>query len=235
VSAAAQIEIAGIVKHYEGGAALRIDRLSVRAGDRISLSGLDAAGAELLVNLITGAAVPEQGDVRVAGRSTRDIATDTEWLASLDRFGIVTSRAVLLEGMTIAANLALPLTVAIDPMSDAIRAQVEALAREVGLAADRLDAPAGGMTPEERVRLHLARALAPNPEVLLLEHPTAALDEMAAAALGTTLQAVASSRRVGWVAVSDDERFMRAAGGTRLRLGRGGRLTRDRFWRRMLA
>ena len=49
------------------------------------------------MHLVTGAAVPDEGAVVVAGRDTRDIATDTEWLASLDRFGIVTDRAVLLD------------------------------------------------------------------------------------------------------------------------------------------
>ena len=62
----------------------------------------------MFVHLVTGASVPDEGAVKVAGRDTRDIATDTEWLTSLDRFGIVTHRAVLLDGMSVAANLALP-------------------------------------------------------------------------------------------------------------------------------
>src|SRR5205085_1813776 len=139
---------------------------------------------------------------------------------SLDRFGIVTERAVLLEKMSVAANLALPFTLSIDPVPDSVRAQIEALADEVGLGRRRLDVAASAMAPDERVRVHLARALAPDPGLLLLEHPTAKLDPAAAEALGGTLKALASARRLSWVAVSEDDRFVRAAGGTRLRLDR---------------
>ena len=57
----------------------------------MTLSGLDAHAAEMFMHLITGASVPDEGAVVVAGHDTRTIATDTEWLASLDRFGIVTA------------------------------------------------------------------------------------------------------------------------------------------------
>ena len=86
----------------------------------------------MFVHLVTGAALPDEGHVRVAGRDTREIATDTEWLKSLDRFGIVTHRAVLLDGLSVAANLALPLTVSIDPMPDDVRMRVERLANDIG-------------------------------------------------------------------------------------------------------
>ena len=41
----------------------------------------------------------------VAGRRTSEIATDTEWLSSLDRFGIVTHRAILLDSLSVAAKV----------------------------------------------------------------------------------------------------------------------------------
>src|SRR5436853_5521753 len=93
------LDMAGVVKRYQGLRPLRIRKLLVAPPDRLVLSGFDAAAAEVFVHLVTGATLPDEGDVRVDGRSTRDIATDTEWLASLDRFGIVTDRAVLIEGM----------------------------------------------------------------------------------------------------------------------------------------
>jgi simple sugar transport system ATP-binding protein len=230
------IEFTDVTKTYHALRPLRIAKLTIARGDTMAIGGLDAGAAELFVNLITGAALPDTGDVRVAGRSTRDIATDTEWLASLDRFGIVTERAVLLEGLSLAANLALPFTLSIDPLDEAIKPRIAALASEVQLDAARLAAPAGELSAEERVRAHLARALGPGPELLLLEHPTARLDANAADAVGQTLRQVAASRRLGWVALSEDDRFARAAGGRRLRLEAAtGKVTEDRFWRRLLA
>lgn len=212
------VEIAAVVKSYGGPQPLRLNVLRLDRGDRYTLAGFDAGAAETLIHLITGAALPDEGDVRIAGTSTRDIATDTEWLSSLDRFGLVTERAVLIDKLTLADNLALPLTLAIDPIPDSIRPHVEQLATDVGLTRDRLAAVVETLAPAERARLHLARAIATSPAVLLFEHSTSALDAAASASLGVTLRQVADARGLGWIVFTEDERFARAAGGKRLRL-----------------
>ncbi len=199
MNGAALLEVSGLVKQRASPEPLRIARLIVRRGDRLTLSGFDANAAELFMHLVTGAAVPEEGVVVVGGRDTRTIATDTEWLASLDRFGIVTDRAVLLDKMSIAANLALPLTVAIDPIAPELRVRINALAAAVELPERRLDDAAGSLTAVERVRVHLARALAHEPELLLLEHPTArTADREASVSLGRTAQAC-GGRPADWL------------------------------------
>jgi lipoprotein-releasing system ATP-binding protein len=226
------LDVSGLVKQYQGLRPLRIARLQVSRGDRLALAGFDEGAAEAFVLLVTGAAVPDAGDILVAGRNTREIATDTEWLLSLDRFGIVTARAVLIESLPIESNMALPMTLSIDPVPDDVRRRIAALAQETGLFPDRLASPASSLTPEERVRVHLARALAPGPLVLLLEHPTVGLAPAAAEAIGTTLKSVAESRGIAWIALTEDDGFARAAGGTRLRLRPAtGELARDGFWR----
>lgn len=212
------VEIASVVKNYGGTQPLRVDVLRLDRGERFTLAGLDAGAAETLIHLITGAALPDEGDVRIAGTSTRGIATDTAWLSSLDRFGLVTERAVLIEKLTLADNLALPLTLSIDPIPESLRPQIEQLATDVDLRRDRLTAIVETLTPAERARLHLARAVATNPTVLLFEHSTKALDAAASASLGATLKQVADARGLAWIVFSDDERFARAAGGRRLRL-----------------
>src|SRR5262245_53512810 len=212
------LEIAGLVKQHQGLRPLRMARLQVSPGDRIALGGLDAAAAEAFVLLVTGAAVPDEGEILVAGRNTRDIATDTEWLLSLDRFGIVTARAVLIDALPIASNMALPMTLSIEPMPADIERRVQALAAEVKLSPERLAQAASTLTASERVRVHLARALASDPIVLLLEHPTVGLDPADAEALGEILKHVGESRGVAWIALTEDDRFARAADGKRLRL-----------------
>jgi ABC-type transporter Mla maintaining outer membrane lipid asymmetry ATPase subunit MlaF len=213
------IRIDGLVKAYQALRPLRIAAFTADRSDRIVLSGLDEHAAELFVYLVTGAAVPDEGTVSVGGHDTRGIATDTEWLSSLDRFGIVTHRAILLEGLTVAANLALPLTVAIDPLADDLRVRVEREAGDAGLAVDWLDRPAAELSPSERLRAHLARAAIVGPELVMLEHPTAALNQAGqSAAFGETLKALSASRGFGWIAISEDDTFAVASGGTRLRL-----------------
>lgn len=223
----------GVVKPFGGPVPLRIARFQFAAGDRVILAGLDALTAEMFMHILTGAALPESGRVEVFGRATDQIETDTDWLASLDRFGLVSNRAVLLEQSTIAQNLALPLTLSIDPMAADVRAAVERMAADVGLPSSRLDAPAGTMTPVERMRAHLARAIATNPDVVLLEHPTATLGE-GGAAFGETLRTLSEARGLAWFAISDDELFARASGGRALRLNpsTGEVRAAGGFWRR---
>jgi ABC-type lipoprotein export system ATPase subunit len=228
------IALTDIVKDHGGDRPLRLRRLELRGRERLAIFGLDAPAAETAMHLITGAAVPDEGRVEIEGQDTRTIATDTDWLLSLDRFGIVTRRAVLLETMTTAANLALTLTASIDPLSEAIRARVVALADEAQLPASRLDVATGTLTPSERVRLHLARAIALGPRVLLLEHPTGDLaDAHERASIGRALHDIAERRGIGWIAFTNDRAFADAAHGERRTLDvTTGALARQRWWQR---
>src|SRR5688572_8627801 len=101
------VEVAGVSKDYRALRPLRIQRLELRAGQSIALLGLDAAMAEVLVNLITGAQLPDEGEVRVFGRSTESISAVDDWVTGLDRFGLISDRAVLVEQFTAEQNLAL--------------------------------------------------------------------------------------------------------------------------------
>jgi ABC-type sugar transport system ATPase subunit len=232
MSAAPLISIVGVEKRYDGPQPLRVARLTVGPGERIALGGLDTGAAETFVHLVTGAALPESGEVEIGGVNTRAIATDTAWLASLDRFGIVTERAVLVDQLPVISNLALPITLSIDPLPADVRREVQALASEVGLAAGRLEQPVRELTPLERLRLHLARAVAPRPELLILEHPTAALrDRAQAAELGRAVERVTGARGLAIVALTGDDGFARASGAVRYRLDRErGVVRRRQFW-----
>ena len=212
------IHIAGLRKHFGGLRPLRINALTVSAGDRITLHGLDAESAEMLTLLITGASLPDEGTVHIAGRDTRDIQTDTEWLTSLDVFGMVTTRAALMDGVALEANMALPFTLSIDPLLPEVRRAVVSLAAEVGLSAEQLPEPIHKLGEAERARVHLARALALKPQVLLLEHPTARLTPDEAAAFGRVLSGIGEQRSLAWLAISEDDAFASEAGGRRCRL-----------------
>lgn len=230
------IAIRGVSRHTGEPTPLRLQQLEVAAGAHLVLSGLDVGAAEVFINLITGAALPDEGEVHVWGRDTREIATDTEWLSSLDPLGIVTRRAVLIEQLSVVSNLALPLTLAVDPIAPDVRTRLERLAQMAGLAVDRLDAPAATLSGEERVRLHLARALAPEPTLLLLEHPTEGLDARASTAFGATLRQIGRETALTWIALSNDAAFARATGGERRTVVRDtGAVRGEGFWNRCRA
>lgn len=207
----AVIEIERVDKRYLGLRPLRLTQLVVRARERVAIAGLDAQAAEVLVDLITGATLPDAGEVRVFDASTATIATSDAWFGTLDRFGIVTNRSALLEGLTTAQNVALPLTIRIDPVPAPHADSARALADEVGLPPDVQARRVESLSPAERVRVHLARALALDPGVLLLEHPTASLGARDAGALARDLATIAEARQVAVLALTNDLDFASVA------------------------
>jgi ABC-type transporter Mla maintaining outer membrane lipid asymmetry ATPase subunit MlaF len=196
-----------VVKDYRGLRPLRIRELTITRGERVVISGLDVVAAEVLTNLVNGATLPDQGEVQVAGQRTEDVQSEAEWLASLDRFGVITSRAVLLDGMTVRQNLALPLTIEIDPVPPDMAARADALGLAAGIEPAWFTRPLHEAGTPIRMRIHLARALALDPMLLLMEHPTAPLDPSDRAAFIDQVKAVACGRSLTLLACSQDRDF----------------------------
>jgi predicted ABC-type transport system involved in lysophospholipase L1 biosynthesis ATPase subunit len=204
------LELSGVVKDYRGLRPLRIEHLIVGAGERVALLGFDQAMAEVFINLVTGATLPDKGVVAAFGRSTADIADAADWLAAVDRFGIVSERAVLLDQLSGLQNLAMPFTVDIEPPPPDVAERARKLAREVGLSDAGDHHPIAALDAAARLRIRLGRAIALDPSVLLIEHASAGLSPAAAAAFGADAQAVASHRGAALVALTADRAFARA-------------------------
>lgn len=192
--------------------------LSIGTGERVALSGLDAGAAEVLVNLVTGASLPDEGEVFVLDRSTASISDGDAWLEWLDRFGIVTPRAVLLDAATLLQNLAMPITLDIEPVQPDVAARVAALAREAGIDEQWLDRPIAALDAAVRIRAHLVRAITLDPSLLILEHPAARLAPGEGQAFGEVIARVAGFRGLATLVISEDEPFSTAAATRRLAL-----------------
>lgn len=213
------LRIAGVRKAYGGGLRpLRVNDLSIGAGERVALSGLDAGAAEVLVNLVTGASVPDEGEVLVLGRSTASISDGEEWLAWLDRFGIVSPRAVLLDAATLLQNLAMPITLDIEPVKPDVAAEVTRMARDAGIEERWLERPIAALDPAIQIRAHLVRAIALDPALLILEHPTARLAAGEGQAFGEVVARVTAARSLTTLIISQDDPFATAAATRRLAL-----------------
>jgi ABC-type transporter Mla maintaining outer membrane lipid asymmetry ATPase subunit MlaF len=213
------LEIHGLVKHYSGLRPLRIRELTIAAGERVSLGGLDAGVGELAVNLVTGASVPEEGEVRVFGQRTADIPDGDAWLELLERFGIVSARGVLLEGATVLQNLAMPFTLEIEPVPADVAARVEALAIECDIDPGRwLGMRAGDVPADVRVLVHLARALALGPDLIVVEHPSAEIPPAARGGLASAIARACDRRRVAALILTNDEAFAKEVAPRNLRL-----------------
>ena len=159
-------------RHITALRPLRMADFSVSRGDRLVLSGFDEGAAEMFVYLVTGAALPDEGarrDRRPQHARHRDRHRMAVVARSIrDRHA--SRRAA--RGLSVAANLALPLTLSIDPMAADVRARVDAGRHRRGLARRAPGRAGHALSADERLRLHLARAAAVGPELIMLEHPT---------------------------------------------------------------
>jgi putative ABC transport system ATP-binding protein len=205
------LELASIRKQYQGLRPLRIRHLTVSEREVVALGGLDPAAAEVLTNLLTGATLPDEGSVRVLGEDTAAIADPDAWLASLDRFGIVSDRVTLVDGFTVCQNIAIALTLDLDPLTDEVAAHVAALAAEVGLESHALGLAVGLASPSVRFRARIARAIATSPRILLAEHPTASIPRADVPAVASDFFRLARSRALTALITSADQDFIAAS------------------------
>jgi ABC-type lipoprotein export system ATPase subunit len=231
------IAIAALSKDYHGLRPLRIEALTVGEAEQVAILGLDQPMAETFINLVTGASLPDQGAVTIFGRPTSSIEDSAEWLAAVDRFGIVSERAVLLDALSVIQNLSIPFTLEIEPPPDDIRERAAALAREVGLEDDDRARRVADLDALGRLRVRVGRALALDPRVLLLEHASAGLPADVVKAIGSNLRRIATRRACALIAVTADTTFAAAVARRVLTLEpRTGRLSErpsgllDRFF-----
>lgn len=207
------LELKAVSKAYGALRPLRLQRFVMAAGESVAIIGFDRSAAEMLVNLITGATLPEAGEVRIFGRPTSAIADSADWLATVDRFGIVSDRAVLLGQLSAIQNLSMPFTLDVEPPDDEIRARAERLAREAAVPPSAWDRAIAGADANAVARVRLGRALALDPELLLLEHPTAGMTRDVVESLGRDVRAIAARRGVAVLSATADDSFAAAVAG----------------------
>jgi NitT/TauT family transport system ATP-binding protein len=157
--------------------------LDVAAGEFVSLIGPSGCGKSTLLRLIADLDTPSAGDLAIFGKRARQARIDQD-------YGIAFQQAGLLPWRTVATNIALPLE--LHRWSRARRdARVAELADLVGLSefvGRYPDQLSGGM----QQRVAIARSLAASPQLLLMDEPFGALDEMTRERLQTELARIAA-------------------------------------------
>lgn len=139
----------------------------VQRGEFVCLIGPSGCGKSTLLRIVAGLIKPSQGEVLLEGHSQQE---------PQNRLGMVFQQPTLLPWRTVRDNIALPLELDDQP-PEKIRQRTDDLLRLVGLSGFEKEYPihlSGGMAQ----RAAIARALAQNPEVLLLDEPFGALDAL---------------------------------------------------------
>jgi branched-chain amino acid transport system ATP-binding protein len=169
----ALLEVVRVRKRFGGLQAVSDASLDVSPGEIVGLIGPNGAGKTTLFHLISGFLAPDDGDVRFDGASTRGLKPHQICQRGLARtFQIVKP----FPGLTILENVRVGALARTRAFGDATRKAREVL-DAVGLA-DRASRVAGGLTLSDRKRLELARALATEPRLILLDEVMAGLTPM---------------------------------------------------------
>jgi branched-chain amino acid transport system ATP-binding protein len=160
----ALLEIRGVSKSF-GGVAANVDiSFDVAAGEILGLLGPNGAGKTSLFNSISGEVTPDAGEILLEGRRVSGLGPVACAAAGIARtFQVVRS----FESMTVLENVMVGAFARHSRTATAMARAQETIAF-CGLAA-KTDAPAHGLSPAEKRRLEVARALATEPRVLLLD------------------------------------------------------------------
>ena len=168
--------------------------LEFRESEFVAILGHSGCGKTTLLNIIGGLDRFSAGDLIINGRSTKKF-TDADWDAYRNHsIGFVFQAYNLIPHQTVLANVELALTISGVPHSERRRRAEEAL-RRVGLG-DQLQKKPNQMSGGQMQRVAIARALVNNPDILLADEPTGALDTETSVQIMELLKEISKDRLI---------------------------------------
>ena len=215
------LDISGLTRHFQGVTAVDGVELTVRQGELIGVIGPNGAGKTTLFNLVSGFDRPDAGRVRLNGIEVTGLRPERLarlGLARTFQHGRVFGNLSVIDNVLMGAHVRLasarPGWRGLGPLGElvlaavrparvwreeaALREEAEAiLARFGDRLTPRLDHPAYSLSYANRRRLELARALALRPKALLLDEPTAGMNETET----TEMEGVIAGMKAGGITI----------------------------------
>ena len=177
--------------------------LSVNRGETLAVLGRSGTGKSVLLRLIIGLEKPDSGSIRIHGQDIAGLALD-QMGEIRKKIGFLFQHAALYDSLTVGQNVAFPLLHHKKEMSKSERGdRVMQLLAEVGMESDLEKMPSdisGGM----QKRVGLARALALEPDILLLDEPTAGLDPISSGEIDDLVLKLQEEHHMASIVVTHD-------------------------------
>lgn len=202
--------------------------LHVNRGETLAVLGRSGTGKSVLLRLIIGLTAPDSGSVRIHDQDIAGLPLDR--LGEIrKKMGFLFQHAALYDSLTVAGNISFPLEHHRKDLSKPERAdRVRQLLAEVGMESAPEKMPSdisGGM----QKRVGLARALALDPEILLLDEPTAGLDPIGSAEIDDLILKLQHERQMASIVVTHDLHSARTIANKLALLDKGNVVIEGRF------
>ena len=193
----ANVSLRHVYKIYDGGVTAVTDfNLEIADKEFIILVGPSGCGKSTTLRMIAGLETPSFGDIYIDGKRVNDVP------ANQREIGFVFQNYALFRHMTVYDNIAFGLKLKKVP-KDEIKKRVTELLDITGLAGLEKRYP-NQLSGGQRQRVAFARALAPNPSVLLLDEPFAAIDAKVRTELRTWLRSMVTRLGITSIFVTHD-------------------------------
>ncbi len=197
------VAVADLHKSFGRQMVLNGISLNVSRGETLAVLGRSGTGKSVLLRLIIGLQKPDSGSIHIHGQDIAGLALDQMGEIRL-KMGFLFQQAALYDSLTVEQNVAFPLQHHRKAMSASEQGdRVRELLTEVGLEEDLKKMPSdisGGM----KKRVGLARALALEPDILLLDEPTAGLDPIGSAEIDDLILKLQEEHHMASIVVTHD-------------------------------
>ena len=177
--------------------------LTVRRGETLAVLGRSGSGKSVLLKLIIGLEKPDSGSVRIHGDDIAGLALDQ--IGEIrKKMGFLFQHAALYDSLTVEQNVAFPLQHHKQEMSSSEQEdRVRQLLAEVGML-DGFEKMPSDISGGMQKRVGLARALALEPDILLLDEPTAGLDPISSAEIDDLVLKLQEEHHMASIVVTHD-------------------------------
>jgi phospholipid/cholesterol/gamma-HCH transport system ATP-binding protein len=204
------VRVVGLRKSFGEQVVLDGIELEVGRGETLTVLGRSGTGKSVLLKLIVGLQKPDAGSIRIGGQEIAELPLE-DLNEIRKKLGFLFQQAALYDSLTVEENVAFPLMRHTDLPEAEQRERAAQLLSRVGLEADRAKLP-GDISGGMKKRVGLARALALDPEIMLLDEPTAGLDPITAAEIIEVIREIRQARELSAVVVTHDLRSAEALG-----------------------
>ena len=179
------ITFSDIHKNYNGKEIIADLNLTIESGTFLTIIGTSGSGKTTVLKMINGLVLPDKGEIRIDGKNIAD-----ENLIALRRnIGYVIQGNILFPHLSVAENIAYVLVLKNYPKSDISRIVAEKL-QLVNLAPELAKRFPHELSGGQQQRVGIARALAANPNIILMDEPFGALDSITRKQLQRELKAL---------------------------------------------